>query len=69
MGCTSGLGHLLSIEKQVTVATHAFGPPMRRILPNCGVVIQRKAQVVVDQVLARCLQATTDDPHLLAHEI
>lgn len=54
-GRTSGLGHLLPIEKQVAIASHALGPLLWGILPDGGVVVQGKAEVVVDQVLARGL--------------
>ena len=58
--CTSGFGHLLSIQHEVTVAAHAFGPLVRSVLPDGGVVVQGKAQVVVDQVLARGLQLASN---------
>lgn len=54
-GCTSGLGHLVSIEHQVTIAAHTPGPFLWSLLPNGGVVVQSKAQVVVDEVLTRGL--------------
>ena len=38
------------------VAAHALGPLGWVPLPDGCVVIQRKAEVVVDQILAGCLQ-------------
>ena len=50
--CTGGLGHLLSIQQQVAVATHAARPLLRLVLPDGCVVVQGETEVVVDQVLA-----------------
>ena len=49
---TSGLGHLLSIQQQVTIAAHAPRPLLRLVLPDGRVVVQGKTEMVVDQVLA-----------------
>lgn len=61
-GGTSGFGHLLSIEEQVAIASHALRPLLRSILPDGGVVVQGKAEVVVDQVLARGLHLQGSSP-------
>lgn len=53
---TSGLGHLLSIQHEMPIAAHALGPLVRGTLPDGRVVVQSKAQMVVDQILARSLQ-------------
>ena len=57
---TCGLGHLLAIEQQVSVAAHALRPFGLVLLPDGCVVIQGKAEMVVDQVLAGCLHTCTD---------
>ena len=49
---TSGLGHLFSVQQQMAVAAHALGPLVRLSLPNGCVIVQGKAQMVVDEVLA-----------------
>ena len=49
---TSGFGHLLSVEHEMAIAAHAFGPLIRSVFPDGGVVVQAEAQMVVDQILA-----------------
>lgn len=49
---TSGFGHLVSIEHEMAIAAHALRPLVWSILPDGRVVVQGKAQVVVDQILA-----------------
>jgi len=49
---TSGFGHLLSIQQEMAVTAHALGPLVGLSLPNGCVVVQGKAEMVVDQVLA-----------------
>lgn len=49
---TSGLGHLFSVQQEMAVAAHALGPPLGLPLPYGCVIVQGKAQVVVDEVLA-----------------
>ena len=50
--CTCGLRHLFAIQQEVSIAAHAFGPLLRAALPDGGVVVQRKAEMVVNQILA-----------------
>ena len=49
---TSGLGHLFSIQQEMAITAHALGPLVRLSLPNGCVIVQGKAQMVVDEVLA-----------------
>ena len=49
---TSGFGHFLSIQQEMAVTAHALGPLVGLSLPNGCVIVQGKAQMVVDQVLA-----------------
>ena len=43
----------------MTIAAHALGPLVWGILPDGCVVVQGKAQMVVDQILARGLRLHT----------
>eukprot|EP00760_Papus_ankaliazontas_P003200 PhM_4_TR11492/c0_g1_i1/m.5952 len=47
-----GLGHLLLLDENVTIAVDALGPLRRVVLPDGGVVVQEHCQVVLDQILA-----------------
>ncbi len=49
---TCGLGHLLSIQQEVAVGADGAWPFAGVILPDRCVVVQREAQMIVDQVLA-----------------
>ena len=55
---TGGFGHLLGVEQQVPIGAHCAGPLGGVRVPDGGVIVQRKGQVVVDQVLARHLPRT-----------